>query len=313
MVSNNPNPADGFYLDPTGMALPGLGPFATTDAAAASAASTVSSSDDPNKKIRKPYTITKSRESWTEPEHDKFLEALQLFDRDWKKIEAFVGSKTVIQIRSHAQKYFQKVQKNGTNEHLPPPRPKRKAAHPYPQKASKNARAHPQVSGSFQSSTALVDTGPVLRSDPSLMLMDPITTAASSSWTNNEQTISFSQAKNGPVMVNKPCGSVDSTLKTGQTGEITHQGNHGHALRVLPDFAQVYSFIGSVFDPNTTSHLQKLKKMDPIDVETVLLLMRNLSINLTSPDFEDHRKLLSSYEIDTETIYQGGACKAVGT
>lgn len=43
-----------------------------------------------------------------------------------------------LQIRSHAQKYFLKVQKNGTSEHVPPPRPKRKAAHPYPQKASKN-------------------------------------------------------------------------------------------------------------------------------------------------------------------------------
>lgn len=36
-------------------------------------------SDDANKKIRKPYTITKSRESWTEQEHDKFLESLQLY------------------------------------------------------------------------------------------------------------------------------------------------------------------------------------------------------------------------------------------
>ncbi|PPD82982.1 protein REVEILLE 6 isoform X1 [Gossypium raimondii] len=307
MVSKNPNPAEGFYLDPTGMALPGLGPFAATDAAA----STVSSSEDPNKKIRKPYTITKSRESWTEPEHDKFLEALQLFDRDWKKIEAFVGSKTVIQIRSHAQKYFLKVQKNGTNEHLPPPRPKRKAAHPYPQKASKNVHVQPQASGSLQSSNALVDTGCVLRSDPSLMLMNPVT--AASSWTHNEQTISFSEAKKGSGMANKSRGSSMSTPQRRQIGEMTNQGNHGHALRVLPDFVQVYSFIGSVFDPNTTGHLQKLKKMDPIDIETVLLLMRNLSINLTSPDFEDHRKLLSSYEIDTETNYHGGACKAVGT
>nr|DAD47238.1 TPA_asm: hypothetical protein HUJ06_017175 [Nelumbo nucifera] len=40
----------------------------------------------------------------------------------------------------------------------------------------------------------------------------------------------------------------------------------------MPDFAQVYSFIGSVFDPKTSGHLQKLKEMDPIDVETVCLL-----------------------------------------
>ncbi|KAG8490950.1 hypothetical protein CXB51_014091 [Gossypium anomalum] len=42
--------------------------------------------------------------------------------------------------------------------------------------------------------------------------------------------------------------------------------------QVLPDFAKVYSFIGSVFDPGTSGHLQKLKQMDPINLETVELI-----------------------------------------
>lgn len=37
----------------------------------------------------------------------------------------------------------------------------------------------------------------------------------------------------------------------------------------IPDFAEVYGFIGSVFDPDTGDHEQKLKEMDPINFETV--------------------------------------------
>ncbi|KAH0889111.1 hypothetical protein HID58_051540 [Brassica napus] len=284
MVSRNPNPADGCFLDPKAMTVvPAIGPFA----AVADAAETVSSGEDLSKKIRKPYTITKSRESWTEPEHDKFLEALQLFDRDWKKIEAFIGSKTVIQIRSHAQKYFLKVQKSGTGEHLPPPRPKRKAAHPYPQKAHKNAQ--PQVPGSFKSSAPepIDPSSYMFRPESSSMLMtSPTAAAPAAPWTNNVQTISFTPLPKG-AGANNNCS-------------------------ILPDFAQVYSFIGSVFDPYASNHLQKLKKMDPIDVETVLLLMRNLSINLSSPDFEDHRRLLSAYDIGSEAATDpGGGSKTL--
>lgn len=37
----------------------------------------------------------------------------------------------------------------------------------------------------------------------------------------------------------------------------------------MPDFSEVYSFIGSVFDPESKGHVQKLKEMDPINFETV--------------------------------------------
>ncbi|KAK1612498.1 hypothetical protein QYE76_036171 [Lolium multiflorum] len=255
-------------------------------------------------KVRKPYTITKSRESWTEPEHDKFLEALQLFDRDWKKIEAFVGSKTVIQIRSHAQKYFLKVQKNGTGEHLPPPRPKRKAAHPYPQKASKASQA--AVAQQLPPPPPpLKDQDAVISMDTSMAVPNNNANAAAPSWDNALVQPSSASHTQGAVATNNCSSSIESQSGTWPTSEAVEQENVPPPLRSMPDFAQVYNFLGSVFDPDKSGHLQRLKAMDPIDVETVLLLMRNLSMNLTSPDFEAHRNLLSSYGSDEDDTKSG--------
>lgn len=95
-------------------------------------------------KVRKPYTITKQRERWTEEEHQKFLEALKLYGRAWRRIEEHIGTKTAVQIRSHAQKFFSKIERDTTAEtgvaqviDIPPPRPKRKPTHPYPRKAGR--------------------------------------------------------------------------------------------------------------------------------------------------------------------------------
>ncbi|KAL4018357.1 hypothetical protein IC575_021952 [Cucumis melo] len=105
-------------------------------------------------KVRKPYTITKQRERWKEEEHEKFIEALKLYGRDWRQIEEHVGTKTAVQIRSHAQKFFSKVTRNSNGcsttsvgcIEIPPPRPKRKPAHPYPRKEVPQSRKASPIS-----------------------------------------------------------------------------------------------------------------------------------------------------------------------
>ncbi|KAK8321973.1 hypothetical protein V6Z12_A12G135700 [Gossypium hirsutum] len=105
---------------------------------------TYSSGEELVLKTRKPYTITKQRERWTEEEHNRFLEALKLYGRAWQRIEEHIGTKTAVQIRSHAQKFFSKLEKEALAKgvpigqaldiEIPPPRPKRKPNNPYPRK-----------------------------------------------------------------------------------------------------------------------------------------------------------------------------------
>lgn len=49
---------------------------------------------------------------WTREEHAMFLKGLELHGKEWKKIADLIKTRTVVQIRTHAQKYFQKVAKH---------------------------------------------------------------------------------------------------------------------------------------------------------------------------------------------------------
>ncbi|KAL7251714.1 hypothetical protein ACSBR1_013549 [Camellia fascicularis] len=130
---------------------------------------------------------------------------------------------------------------------------------------------------------------------------------------------------------NSSIGAIGSSSRTPPSSELLKEGKQDSLLHGVPDFAEVYTFIGSVFDPDTKGHMQKLKEMDPINFETVsLLLMRNLTINLSGLDFEPidtkyvknwcekkdkkrkekkkiglqpvQRKVLSSYDVNTKTV-----------
>mmetsp|Transcript_790 Transcript_790/g.1449 ORF Transcript_790/g.1449 Transcript_790/m.1449 type:complete len:847 (-) Transcript_790:1235-3775(-) len=95
--------------------------------------------DSTEPRLRKPYTKMNRRESWSAQEHEKFVQALQEYGRKWKSIQKHVDTKTVQQIMSHAQKYFQKIakEKPETLQEIPPPRPKKKASRPYPRNPGK--------------------------------------------------------------------------------------------------------------------------------------------------------------------------------
>ena len=58
---------------------------------------------------------TEGRGHWTDLEHEKFLEGIRLFGKDWRRLKTHIGTRSEAQIRSHAQKYFFKMHKKEGN------------------------------------------------------------------------------------------------------------------------------------------------------------------------------------------------------
>lgn len=60
-------------------------------------------------------TKTKRTGRWTEVEHDAFLEGLEIYGKNWDKISRHIKTRSVIQARTHAQKYYLKLYKDKSN------------------------------------------------------------------------------------------------------------------------------------------------------------------------------------------------------
>ena len=46
---------------------------------------------------------------WTEEEQGAFIQGLKSYGRNWKRVQGLVKTRTLTQIRTHAQKFFRKV------------------------------------------------------------------------------------------------------------------------------------------------------------------------------------------------------------
>jgi SHAQKYF class myb-like DNA-binding protein len=48
---------------------------------------------------------------WTKEEHQRFIEGIKKYGKNWKQVEDYVGTRSGAQIRSHAQKFFNRLER----------------------------------------------------------------------------------------------------------------------------------------------------------------------------------------------------------
>jgi SHAQKYF class myb-like DNA-binding protein len=113
-MSETNRPTHGFNVSPQDQARQAI--YASTAKMSSTKSHNQSGSSKQNQSLKIVETGQEHTGRWTREEHNAFLLALQQYGKEWKKVAAKVKTRTVVQTRTHAQKYFQKLQKGLSNE-----------------------------------------------------------------------------------------------------------------------------------------------------------------------------------------------------
>ena len=101
----------GAGLPPPMVCIPSGGPSLRESSLAKRVASPIDMVSTPTTSVAEKRLGEEKVGRWTEEEHEIFLQGLQLHGKQWKTIATMIGTRTVVQVRTHAQKYFQKMER----------------------------------------------------------------------------------------------------------------------------------------------------------------------------------------------------------
>jgi len=238
---------------------------------------------NPTEKKRKTYTIKKEREIWTEEEHTKFLEALEKFGKDWKKIEAFIGTKTLIQIRSHAQKHFSKQNESLPASEAPPPKQKRK--YELRSEDASDVFLIPWVS-----------TPDALSDKTYLSSPDEFAEWMKSNGLLPDHPPPGIDADHLLEIIKQQKEFLHTALKSIQNALFLErpEGNQ----QGLPDWSKIYYYLGLLFESDTFgTDVSRQATLGPAERSIIDYFWKNLMINISDDNFSNEfRLLLKEYE-----------------
>eukprot|EP01080_Neovahlkampfia_damariscottae_P004631 gene4631-8204_t len=301
------------------------------------------------------YTLSKPVDKWSKEEHERFLEALKV-NKDWNKIQEAVKTKTTVQIRSHAHKYFSKMklkttvnpstlQKKPIGQQIPKSVPFQTQPNPQTlnvtsqniqqptqqvtqQSTSQQSSQHlqPQITNQQTQSTQQSTQNqsqtqqqqqqqPILQQQKQEEILEIDSSSNSTNDVVNNlnsllgppEALAYSYLTN-PIQlnhwlanglvgmgglitiphVNLEAGeeivkSLEEQIRVGKVPTL--QGDDDKTR--LPNFKRIYAYLGTLFNPTTTNHSEYYRNLGNQDKECLKVLMHNLSIILSSQQFQD--------------------------